>query len=64
MNAIQKNLILDQRIFLALDIKNADPADVTSRVGWQQGNTYINNTSWHLLSTYYRTRAILRALCV
>lgn len=45
MNAIQKNLILDQRIFLALDIKNADPADITSRVGWEQGNTSINNTS-------------------
>lgn len=45
MKAIQKNLILDQRIFLALDIKKADPADITCRVGWEQGNTDINNTS-------------------
>ena len=44
MKAIQTNLILDQRIFLALDIKKADPANITSQVGWEQGNTYINNT--------------------
>ena len=39
MKAIQTNLILDRRIFLALYIKKADPANITS--GWDENRVML-----------------------